>query len=83
VAEIVLRHKSERHERTRGVETERENRQMASASRVKLLNTFYINSLKLIGSRGHVTVHAQKRLKLDRHRPCRSLYSSTLLGGAE
>jgi hypothetical protein len=34
---------------------------MAAASRLKWLNTLYTNSLKLIGSRRHVTVDAQKR----------------------
>jgi hypothetical protein len=46
---------------------------MASASRFKYLNTLYTNSLKLIGSRGHVTVDAQKRPKLSSHSSCRSV----------
>jgi hypothetical protein len=40
---------------------------------VKQLNTLYTNSLKLTGSRGHVTMDAQKRPKLGRSRSCPSL----------
>jgi hypothetical protein len=46
------------------------NIKMASASRLKQLNTLYTSCLKLIGSRGHVTVDAQKRPKLNSHRSC-------------
>jgi hypothetical protein len=42
--------------------------QMESASRLKKFNTLYTNSLKLIGSRGHMPVDAHKRPKLGRHR---------------
>jgi hypothetical protein len=48
--------------------------QMLSASRLKLLNTLYTNSLKLIDSRGHVTADAQKRPKLSHSRSCPALY---------
>jgi hypothetical protein len=49
---------------------------MVAASRFKQLYSLYTNSLKLIGIRRHVTVHAQKRPKLGRHRSCPSIYIS-------
>jgi hypothetical protein len=50
------------------------NKQTVSASRLKLLNTLYTSSLKLIGLQGNVTAHAQKRSKLSRRCSCRSLW---------
>jgi hypothetical protein len=53
---------------------------MASASHLKLLNTLYTSSVKLIGSRGHVTVDAQKRPAIVRVcHFCKTLQDRSLL----